>query len=661
MKIFYFNAKELSKNPYVYKVDQWKLTLRTDLRIELYKLWRNGELEKIEQRLSEIGLGPEMVGADYGKTLLSSFKNSGYPVYKSDELTFSPDKMKEHPLVASGKFEIMEHGGNRFQIKESFKRELFSRFPEISVEEGMELAGLDPIDVGYQRIMRIQKEFESRQTNRFYSRYDSGTDEAEIYGNPDMPEFKAEEEKQRDLFRHPYVEDYDGNTVALTECFYNETFFISEIGVERLLDVYELPAEYFNRRAMLIISAKLLNWKLTDKKSDEGSVQVCRIWRRRLQLMSECIEANFTELRTKVSDLSISGKRRIAEWVSSLPRDPWRKYTTRRILEIIGMPKSTYYELLNNENYGTGARRREMRDDEDILFIQYVAEYKGYKKGYRQISMMMEDVTGKTMSPHRVLYLMHKYGMRTNIRKPSKNRKAMKELMERNGKPNLLMRRFKLHRPNEVRLTDVTYLDYGTDQRAYGSASIDPVTGKLVCFVISENNDLQLALDTLEAMDEYPLKSGGIIHSDQGILYFTDDFQAAVAERDLIQSISRRGNCWDNAPQESFFGHFKDECDYKKCRTLTELQAQIDDYRVYYNEKRRLWERGKMTPSEYEAYLESLDEKAFREYMKKEEAVFLMKKEKSAQAAVDKAKSQKKAIKDRLEEIENETGRKAEI
>ena len=661
MKVFYFNAKDLSKNPYVYKVDQWKLTLRTDLRIELYKLWRNGELEKIEQRLSEIGLGPEMVGVDYGKTLFTSFKNSGYPVYKSDELTFSPDKMKEHPLIASGKFELMERGGNRFQITERFKRELFSRFPEISVEEGIKLAGLDPIDVGYQRIMRIQKEFESRQTNRFYTRDDSGTNEAELYGDHDMPEFRVEEENQRDLFRHPYVEDYDGNIVTLTESFYNEAFLISEMGVERLLDVYELPAEYFNRRAMMIISAKLLNWKPTEKKPDEGNVQVCRIWRGRLQLMSECIEANFTELSTMVSNLSISGKRRIAEWVSGLPRDPWKKYTTRRILAIIGMPKSTYYELLNNENYGTGAKRREMRDEEDILLVQKVAEYKGYRKGYRQISMMMEDVTGKTLSPHRVLYLMRKYGMRTNIRKPSKNRKAMKTLMERNGKPNLLMRRFRLHRPNEVRLTDVTYLDYGADKRAYGSASIDPVTDKLICFIISETNDLQLALDTLEAMDEYPLKSGGIIHSDQGILYFTDDFQSAVAERDLIQSMSRRGNCWDNAPQESFFGHFKDECDYKKCRTLNELQIQIDDYRVYYNEKRRLWERGKMTPSEYETYLEGLDDKAFKEYMKKEEAAFLKKKEKSAQVAVEKAKIRKKAIKDRLEEIENETGSKTEI
>ena len=658
---FYYDAKELSKNPYVYKVDQWKLTLRTDFRIELYKLWRNGELEKIKQRLLENGLGPEMVGTDYGNVLLTSFKNSGYPVYKNDELTFSPEKMNEHPLIASGKFELMEHGGNRFQIKENFKRELFSRFPEISVEEGMRLAGLDPVDVGYQRMLRIQREFESRQTKRYYSQSNNDWESAELYGGASLSDLKEEEEKQRDLFRHPYVQDFDGNTVTLTDGFYNEAYLISEAGVERLLEAYELPAEYFDRRAMLIISAKLSNWKLTDKNADVENVQVYRIWRGRLCIMSECIEKNFITLHSLVPDLSISGRRRLAEWVSGLPRDPWGKYSTRRILEIIGMPKSTYYELLHNENYGNGARRREMRDDEDILLVRQVAEYKGYKKGYRQISMMMEDVTGKTLSPHRVLYLMRKYGMRTNIRKPSKNRKAMKELMKRNGKPNLLMRRFKLHRPNEVRLTDVTYLDYGGDLRAYGSASIDPVTGKLICFIVSENNDLQLALDTLVAMDEYPLKSGGIIHSDQGILYFTDDFQAAISEKDLIQSMSRRGNCWDNAPQESFFGHFKDECDYKKCRTLEELQAQIDDYRVYYNGMRRLWEHGRMTPVEYEAYLSGLDDKAFKEYMKKEETSYLKKKEKSAQAAVEKANGRKKEIKERLEEIENEAGGKAEV
>nr|MBQ4457311.1 IS3 family transposase [Clostridia bacterium] len=653
-----YNEKALIKNPCVLKVDRWRLTLRTDFKIELFELWRNGEMDKIEQRLTENGLVPGVVDSDFGKTLITSFKNSGYPAYKSEELVFSPGKQLKHPLIKSGKFEVAENS-HHIKIRKDFENELFAKYPEISIEESLRSAGIDPADVGYQRIFRLEKLFEKR-AQQIYSANTVAASEADKDVG-DYRVFRTDEKEMKKLFRHPYIQDYDGIAITLSERFYNEAYLIADAGVDTLLKTYELPLEMFNSKDRLCISTKLYNWSPTEKSMDELNSQVLRIWRARIRIFTTQISGGFEALREELPCMDNEKKRHLACWINSLPRDPWKYYTTRRILEIVGLAKSTYYELLRNEDYGNGAKRRAMRDDEDILLVQQVAEYKGYKKGYRQISMMMEDVTGKNMSPHRVLYLMHKYGMRTSIRKPSKNRKAMKELMKRNGKPNLLMRRFKLHRPNEVRLTDVTYLDYGTDQRAYGSASIDPVTGKLICFIISENNDLKLALDTLKTMDEYPLKSGGIIHSDQGILYFTDDFQAAVAERDLIQSMSRRGNCWDNAPQESFFGHFKDECDYKKCRTLNELQIQIDDYRVYYNEKRRIWERKKMTPSEYEAYLESLDEKAFREYMKKEEAVFLRKKEKSAQAAVDKAKRRKKAIKDRLEEIENETGSKAEI
>lgn len=653
---FFYDEKELSKNPQVYKVDQWKLTLRTDFRIELFKLWRNGEMEEIEKSLKDNGFVLDVVGADFGNDLITSFKNSGYPLHKSDELTFCPDRLNEHPLIRSGKFEVMERRC-ALQIKPEFERELFSRYPEVSVEEGLKLAGIAPEDVGYQRIRRLMKSFEEKASRMYMSAPDKEAERDEAFETRDIKEGCAD----LSILKHPYVRDYDGVTVTLEDSFYNEAYLIADVGFEQLAEVYELPMELFDSRNRMVIGAKLFHWKSTAGQTDGENEQVCRIWRKRLCLYIEKLEENFDWMRGNLLDMDISQKRRLVTWIDHLPRDPWGNYTIRRILTMIGMAKSTYYELLRNEEYGNGYKRRAIRDDEDILLIRQVAEYKGYKKGYRQISMMMEDVTGKIMSQHRVLYLMRKYGMRTNIRRPSKNRKAMKELMTKNGKPNLLMRRFRLHRPNEVRLTDVTYLDYGENLRAYGSASIDPVTGKLICFVISENNDLRLALDTLEAMDSYPLKSGGIIHSDQGILYFTDDFQTAVAERDLVQSMSRRGNCWDNAPQESFFGHFKDECDYKKCHTLKELQAQTDDYRVYYNEKRRLFERMKMTPTEYEEYLESLDDKAFKEYIKKEEALYLKKKEKSAQTAVEKAKRHRKEIKDRLEEIENETGGKKEV
>ena len=655
----FLNEKELSKNPNVYKVDSLKLILKTDLKIELFKLWRSGETEKILPRLKECGFGNEVLTTGFIGSLITSFKNTGYPVHKREELIFCSDKLYEHPLIRSGKFEVAEKY-SRLQIKPDFEKELFSRFPEISVEAGLKNAGIDPADVGYQRIKKLERDFE-KKAGRIYSLEGENKTSVKDDGKTVSASGYIQNTGSQDFVKHPYIQDYGIDGITLTENFYNEIYLIAGVNLERILDVYELPKEAISFRNRMMISSKLFQWVPTGSRADESDKMAFRIWHSRLSLFSELIEENFVYIHDMISTMGIFQKRKVAVWIDSLPRDPWGHYTVRCIIKKVGFSKSLYYELIHNKNYGKGKSRRLISEDESIALIRQVAEYKGYKKGYRQISMMMEDVTGKTMSPHRVLYLMRKYGMRTNIRKPSKNRKAMKALMERNGKPNLLERKFRMFRPNEVRLTDVTYLDYGEEQRAYGSASIDPVTGKLVCFVVSMNNDLQLALDTLEAMDEYPLKSGGVIHSDQGILYFTDDFQSAVSERDIMQSMSRRGNCWDNAPQESFFGHFKDECDYKKCRTLEELQRQIDEYRVYYNGKRRLWERGRRTPLEYEAYLEGMDDEAFKEYLQKEEAAYLEKKEKSALEAVEKAKGYRKAIKERLEEIENGKGSKTEV
>ncbi|TDK56318.1 transposase, partial [Bacillus salipaludis] len=71
----------------------------------------------------------------------------------------------------------------------------------------------------------------------------------------------------------------------------------------------------------------------------------------------------------------------------------------------------------------------------------------------------------------------------------------------------------------------------------------------------------------------------------------------------LRQSMSRRGNCWDNAPIESFFGHLKDEVDINTCKTIEELQREIDQYIRYYNQTRYQWNLKKMTPVQYRNHL----------------------------------------------------------
>ncbi len=94
-----------------------------------------------------------------------------------------------------------------------------------------------------------------------------------------------------------------------------------------------------------------------------------------------------------------------------------------------------------------------------------------------------------------------------------------------------------------------------------------------------------------------------LIHSDQGFHYTNQTYVDMVAELHMTQSMSGKGMCIDNAPIESFFGHMKDELEYKTCTSFEELCLKVDAYMSYYNHKRKQWTRNKMTPVEYRKYL----------------------------------------------------------
>ncbi len=101
------------------------------------------------------------------------------------------------------------------------------------------------------------------------------------------------------------------------------------------------------------------------------------------------------------------------------------------------------------------------------------------------------------------------------------------------------------------------------------------------------------------------MTEGAYIHSDQGSHYTSPTYQKLVKKLNLGQSMSRRGNCWDNAPQESFFGHLKDEAYIKPCASFNELKQEIKKYMTYYNYNhyRYQWNLKKMTPVGYRNHL----------------------------------------------------------
>lgn len=99
------------------------------------------------------------------------------------------------------------------------------------------------------------------------------------------------------------------------------------------------------------------------------------------------------------------------------------------------------------------------------------------------------------------------------------------------------------------------------------------------------------------------LNTETLIHSDQGCHYTSTSFIQLVKDYDLRQSMSRKADCWDNAPQESFFGHMKDEIDISGCKKSRDVKAMIDDWIEYYNNKRYQWQLAKLSPNEYHQYI----------------------------------------------------------
>ena len=129
---------------------------------------------------------------------------------------------------------------------------------------------------------------------------------------------------------------------------------------------------------------------------------------------------------------------------------------------------------------------------------------------------------------------------------------------------------------------------------------------QILAYQLSSSLAVDFVLDTVkQLLREYPelLNATAWLHSDQGCHYTSIAFRNLLKDGTLRQSMSRRGNCWDNAPQESFFGHMKDEIDLSECKNFSQVKTIIDDWMDYYNNDRYQWQLAKLSPNEYYQYI----------------------------------------------------------
>lgn len=268
---------------------------------------------------------------------------------------------------------------------------------------------------------------------------------------------------------------------------------------------------------------------------------------------------------------------------------------------LLGMSRSTYYEHPKQHVL------RQERDRAVVGRLRTLAKEKRYKLGIQTLTMAYTRTYQEPINHKKVARLKREYDIPTKIRtrrylKPQQPKPTDTMLIPE----NIVDRQFSVATPLRVAGTDVTYLWIPQLSRfAYLANVRDMATGEYLGWDVSFLNDQTLADGAVLAMERRHTDYAGLIlHSDRGGTYTAAHFQNTVLKgRGIVPSMSRKGNCIDNAPTESGHGHLKDWFDFSECTTLDDVTREVNRVIHYFNEERPQWHRKKMTPVEYRDHL----------------------------------------------------------
>lgn len=262
------------------------------------------------------------------------------------------------------------------------------------------------------------------------------------------------------------------------------------------------------------------------------------------------------------------------------------------LLSCVKMARSTFYY------YSKKAGQPDKYERVKSLISRIYHDHKG-RYGYRRITLLLKRY-GMAINHKAVLRLMEEMKLRSLIR--------MKKYRSYRGDigkiaPNILNRDFKADRPYQKWATDVTEFKV-KGRKLYLSPIIDLFNQEIISYEITDRPVFKGVMDMLKK--SLPLVKGAeqlVLHSDQGWQYQMQKYQQSLRENGISQSMSRKGNCLDNAVMENFFGTIKSELFYMNEYESTEkLKNDIKDYISYYNEKRIKLNLNGMSPTEYRAH-----------------------------------------------------------
>ncbi|KZN99251.1 integrase [Bacillus badius] len=258
-------------------------------------------------------------------------------------------------------------------------------------------------------------------------------------------------------------------------------------------------------------------------------------------------------------------------------------------MKVAGLPRSTYYYWVKQMNRPD--KYSEMKNLIKAIFDEHQGRY-----GYRRITLELRN-RGVLLNHKTVCRLMNEMGLKCLVR--------MKKYRSYRGKvgkvaPNILKRDFKAEKPNQKWVTDVTEFHLH-GEKLYLSPILDLYNGEIIAYQLEHRPIYPLVSKMLDKAFK-KLKDGDtpILHSDQGWHYQMAKYQNSLKENGIVQSMSRKGNCLDNAVMENFFGLLKSELLYlQEFESMSNFKEELDKYIEYYNHKRIKAKLKGMSPVDY--------------------------------------------------------------
>lgn len=265
----------------------------------------------------------------------------------------------------------------------------------------------------------------------------------------------------------------------------------------------------------------------------------------------------------------------------------------KELVKLAAIPRSTYYDLVKRMN--------RLDPDSDLKAeIKAIYEEHEGRYGYRRIRDELTN-RGQKVNHKKVQRIMNELGLKCLVR--MKKYKSYKGTVGKIA-PNHLERQFTSDAPNKKWVTDITEFKlFG--EKLYLSPVLDLFNGEIITYTIGSRPTYSLVSEMLEkALELLPEEHELLMHSDQGWHYQMKEYRHTLQERGITQSMSRKGNCYDNSVMENFFGIMKSEfLYYKEFESVEHFKQELKKYMEYYNTK-RIKAKFKMSPVQYRTHFE---------------------------------------------------------